>query len=328
MRRLLAVPLCAMFAAALVGAQVPARPYAQPKTPDGQPDLQGVWTNATITPLERPVELADKPFLSADEAAAVEKRTLERRAAEDRNTRTGGVGAYNEFWMDAGTKVLATRQTSLVVEPPDGRVPLTREAEAARDFNAARVSDAPEHMSVWDRCITRGIPGAMIPAAYNNAYEFIQAPGYVIILHEMIHTARIIPLGSSPHVPAALRLWDGDPRGRWEGNTLVVETTNFSGKGWIATSGAAGRIKGIPHTEGLRVIERFTRVDADTIRYDVRVEDPKMYSKPWAISMPLMRDPEYRIYEYACHEGNAAVANILRGGRVADGSANESSPGR
>lgn len=173
-------------------------------------------------------------------------------------------------------------------------------------------------MSVWDRCITRGVPAGMFPAGYNNAYQIIQTPGYVNILYEMIHEMRTIPVDGSPHLPPTVRQWNGDSRGHWEGNTLVVDVTNFNGKGWIGTSASTGRIKGIPQSEALHVVERFTRTAADTILYQVRIEDPNVYTKPWAVSIPLTRDPDYRIYEYACHEGNEAVANILRGGRALD----------
>jgi hypothetical protein len=279
------------------------------------PDLQGVWTNATLTPLERPVALGTKAFLTEAEAADLEKQAAARRESTDR-PRAGDVGNYNQFWMDSGTKVLGTRQTSLVVDPPNGRVPLRPEAEARRDAYLKQNSDQPEFMSVWDRCITRGTPGGMIPAGYNNAYQIIQAPGYVVIHYEMIHEARIIPLDGRPHPSKNIGLWLGDSRGRWEGQTLVVETTNFNEKGWVATSAAAGRIKGIPQTKDARVVERFTRVDVNTLRYDVTVTDPTVFTQPWTMSYPLSKEDDYRIYEYACHEGNHAVPNILRGARV------------
>ena len=289
------------------------------KTPDGQPDLQGVWTNATITPFERPTALGAKAVLSEEEAAELEKRaTVQRQASDEAPARPGDVGAYNQFWMDSGTKVLSTRQTSLVVDPPDGRVPATPAAERKRDDNLARTVDSYEYMSVWDRCITRGMPGAMFPAGYNNAYQILQTPGYVVILHEMIHDARIIPIDGRPHVGSGVRLWNGDSRGRWEGNTLVVETSNFSNRGGVATSAATGRVKGIPQTEALHVVERLTRVDANIISYEVTVTDPNIYTKPWTVKFPLSRDQGYQIYEYACHEGNHAVPNILSAGRAAE----------
>jgi hypothetical protein len=305
--------------AASIAAQ--SKPWSPPRTPDGQPDLQGVWTNATITPFERPASQADKPFLTAEEVADLERRTLERRAQAEtapRPAKTTNVGSYNDFWMDSGTKVLSTGQTSLVVDPPDGRVPVRPGAEKIRDEHLRRSFDDPEFMSVWDRCISRGVPGSMFPAGYNNAYQIHQMPGYVVILYEMIHDARIIPLHGRPHAPAPIRNWMGDSRARWEGNTLVVDVKNYNSKGWIASSAAGGRIKGIPHTDRLHVVERFTRVGPDTIQYEATIDDPDIYTRPWKVAFPLTRDPQYRIFEYACHEGNYAVGNILRGARVAE----------
>jgi hypothetical protein len=305
----------ALLVLVLAPAATPAAAQTVLRTPDGQPDLQGVWTNATITPFERPRGLEGKLFLTEEEAAALEKRVADQRAADDR-MRPGEVGSYNQFWSDSGTTVLSTRQTSLVVDPPDGRVPVKPSAEAKRDDNLARVGDSFDHMSVWDRCITRGVPGSMFPAGYNNAYQIVQTPGYVVIFHEMIHDARIIPLDGRPPLPQPIRLWMGDSRGRWEGDTLVVETTNFNDKGWIATSQASGRIKGIPHSDALHVVERFRRVDADTIGYEVTIEDPNVYTRSWKVAFPLTRDDNYRIFEYACHEGNRAVEHVLRGARA------------
>jgi hypothetical protein len=302
--------------AGMSGQTKPARaPWTAPRTPDGQPDLQGIWTNATITPFERPASLGDKAFLTAAEAEALERQAAARRD-EDGPPRSGDVGSYNQFWFDSGDRVVTTKRTSLVVDPPDGRVPLNPAAETARDYNSAHERDSFEFMSVWDRCITRGVPAGMFPAGYNNAYQIIQTPGYVVIHYEMIHEARIIPIDSRPHVPGHVRLWNGDPRGRWDGNTLIVETTNYNSKGWIATQAAAGRIKGVPQTESLHVVERFTPVDANTIEYQVTLEDPKMFTRPWTVAIPLHRNPTYQIYEYACHEGNRSVENILRDARA------------
>jgi hypothetical protein len=296
-------------------AKTPSRKtWTQPHTPDGQPDLQGTWTNATITPFERPGELVGKPSLSADEVAKLEQQAAENRV--DRAPKEGDVGNYNQFWFDSGTKVVKTHQTSLVVDPPDGRVPVRPEAEAKREYNLAHNGDSYEYMSLWDRCITRGIPGAMFPAGYNNAYQIVQIPGYVVIVSEMIHNARIIPVDGRPHLPAHLRQWDGDSRGRWEGNTLVVDTVNYNGRGQISTSAAGGRIKGIQQSESLHLVERFTRTDADTILYEVSIDDPAVYTKPWKVSIPLTHDPNYTIYEYACQEGNYAMTDILNGARV------------
>ncbi|MBV8846251.1 MAG: hypothetical protein JO307_25880 [Bryobacterales bacterium] len=303
--------IAALIFAPLLPAQ---KQWTAPRTPDGRPDLQGVWTNATITPFERPAELASKPVLTEKEVAELERKAANNRV--DRPPQPGDVGSYNQAWFDSGTKVLSTRQTSLVIDPPEGRVPVKPEAEAKRDFDLAHISDSPEYMSVWDRCITRGVPGGMFPAGYNNAYQIVQSPGYIVILYEMIHAARVIPLDGRPHLPESVKLWDGDSRGHWEGDTLIVDTTNYNNKGWIATSAATGRIKGIPQSEALHVIERFRRTSPDTLSYEVTINDPNEYMKPWKVAMPLTRDPGYQILEYACQEGNHAVENVLRNGRA------------
>jgi hypothetical protein len=315
----LALSAClAILPGVLLTAQSPASPRWIPeRTPDGQPDLQGVWTNATITPLERPASLKDKAFLTEAEARALEQAAAARREEADKPI-PGRFESYNQFWLDGGTTVLSTRQTSLVVDPPDGRVPVRPAAEQTRDYHFAHYGDHYEHMSPWDRCITRGIPGSMLPAGYNNAYQIFQFPGYVVILYEMIHDARIIPIDGRPPLPSRMRSWMGEPRGRWDGDTLVVETTHFNDQGWIATSQAGGRIKGIRHTDKLRVVERFQRTARDTISYSATIEDPDIYTRPWTVSFPLTADPEYRLYEYACHEGNYAMENMLRGARAQD----------
>ena len=300
----------------LTSATTAAKTWTPPRTPDGQPDLQGMWTNATITPFERPRALADKAFLTEQEAAALEHQSVERRAKADSNPTPGDVGSYNDVWFDSGTKVVGSRRTSLVIDPPDGRVPLKPEAEAERDRNLTN-EDSYELMSPWDRCITRG-PGRMFPAGYNNAYQILQTPGYVVILHEMIHEARIIPVDGRPHVDKSIQLWTGDPRGRWEGSTLVVETTNFTDRGWIATNAASGRIRGVPHSDALRLVERFARVDADTISYEVTIEDANVYTRPWTVAIPLSRDDSYQMFEYACHEGNRAIEHVLSAARAAE----------
>jgi hypothetical protein len=210
----------------------------------------------------------------------------------------------------------------MVVDPPDGRIPPA--TAASRQRNAARAearkgrgeADSWEDRSYFDRCISRGVPGSMMPAIYGNSYDITQSPDAVSIRYEMIHEARIIPIDGRPHLPEQVRLWNGDPRGRWEGNTLVVDTTNYNNKGWISTSAAGGRIKGIPQTESLHVVERFIPVDKNTIHYEATIDDPKMFTRPWTVSIPLHRDPSYQIYEYACHEGNRSVGNILRDART------------
>jgi hypothetical protein len=315
--RSLAVTLVLLAGGATLLAQG-GKPWTPSRTPWGEPDIQGTWGNETITPFERPQSMADKPFLSEAEAAAIEQRTAAQRDNENAPARPGDVGTYNQFWNDSGTRVVSTRQTALVVDPPDGRVPVRPEAERVRDDDEQRSFDAPEFMSPWDRCITRGVPGGLFPAGYNNAYQIVQTRGYVVIVSEMIHSARVIPTDGRAHRPSTVRYWDGDPVGHWEGNTLVVDVTNFNGKGWIATNAAAGRIRGIRESDQLHVVERFTPVSAGTIHYEVTIDDPPIYTRPWKVAIPLERDDTYQIYEYACHEGNKAVEGVLRGGRAQD----------
>jgi len=298
----------------LAPVEAQTKAWTPGRTPDGQPDLQGIWTNATITPFERPAELAGKATLTEQETAALEKRASENRV--DRPPKPDDPGNYNQAFFDGGTTWLSTRQSSLVVEPSNGRVPVKPSAEAQRDYDLAHVADSYEHQTTWERCITRGVPAGMFPAGYNNAYQILQNPGYVVILSEMIHEARVIPVDGRPNLSQSVRQWNGDSRGHWEGNTLVVDTTNYNGKGMIATSGAAARIKGIHESEALHVVERFKRLDANTISYEVTVDDPNVYSAPWKVSLSLSKAEDYLIYEYACHEGNYAMEGILRAGRA------------
>ncbi len=263
------------------------------RTPDGQPDLQGTWVNFDSTPFEAPTGQA----AATQDAAA-------------------SVGPAPEF-ADHNSPT-SKRRPAMVVDPPDGRVPVMKWAEEKRDYNIAHIPDAPEYETPWVRCITRGYPAGMFPAGYNNAYRIIQIPGYVVMVFEMIHETRIIPVDGRPRLGDAIRQWNGEPRGRWEGETLVVESTNYNDKGSIATSAATGRMRGIPQTESMRVLERFTRVDVNTINYTVTIEDPKVYTKPWTVALPLNRDDNYQMFEYSCHEGNYALPNALSFGRKRD----------
>jgi hypothetical protein len=286
----------------------------------GDPDLQGLWTNETRTPMERPVELGNKAFFTEEDVQAM------RAAAEPAPVDTisdevsvpvagGNVGAHSAIWLDQGEALLSTRQTSLIVDPPNGRAPLRDSAWQARENRLQHLEDDYLNFTPWDRCITRGVPGAMLPAAYNNAYRLIQTPDHIAIMHEMIHEVRIIPLDKADHNDERIKLWMGDSVARWEGTTLVVETTNFHGRGMIANSGGAGRLRGVSVTEDLHLVERFTRIDEDTIIWEVTITDPDIYTQPFTISMPMTNDPDYVIYEYACHEGNQAIRNILSAGR-------------
>jgi len=284
----------ALFIGAVV-AQAPstdsaAKVWTPRRLADGQPDIQGTWVNFDSTPFE-----------AAAPAPAP--------------TPSGNPVNPPAHWADHDSPMSPQRR-SMVVDPPDGRVPVLKWAEDKRDYDLAHLEDAPQHETPWVRCITRGVPGGMFPAGYNNGYEIIQIPGHVVIVYEMIHDTRIIPLDGRPHVGADIRLWNGDSRGRWEGNTLVVETRNFNDKGSIATSAATGRMRGIPHSEELHLVERFTRIDETTINYSVTITDPKVYAQPWTVALPLNRDESYLMFEYACHEGNLALPNALRAGRV------------
>jgi hypothetical protein len=272
------------------GAAVAGKDWVAPKTPDGQPDIQGIWTNYDPTPFEVPLP-------------------TDRRAVND------GTGPSGDFNDTAPRRV--ERRRSMVVDPPSGRVPVLPWAEAKRDDDLKRIQDSWVYQTPWDRCITRGgSPGGMFPGGYGNGYRIVQSPGVVAIFYEMIHEPRIIPVDGQPHLPKAIRLWNGDSRGRWEGNTLIVDITNYHDRGAIASNAASGRMRGIPHSEELHVVERFTIVDRDTINYEVTIEDPKVYTAPWKVAGPLIRDDSYQIFEYACHEGNYAMPNTLSAGRA------------
>ncbi|MBE00230.1 MAG: hypothetical protein CMQ31_02190 [Gammaproteobacteria bacterium] len=316
-----------VLASSLIAAVIPmasfvsaqSQDYIVPRTPDGQPDLQGLWTNDTITPMERPASLQGRAFLTEDEITAMEENLAERRTFADDNievTVGGNVGGYNQVWLDSGDTVLSTGQTSLIVDPPNGRAPLRESAAAIRDYYFAHVEDDYIYSTVWDRCLTRGVPGSMLPAGYNNAYRFIQTADTFTIVHEMIHDVRVIHLNKEEHIDDKVKLYMGDSVARWEGDTLVVETANYNDRGMIASSSAGARLKAVPVTEDLNVVERFTRVSEGTIIWSATITDPEIYTQPFTISMPLTRDDEYVMYEYACHEGNYAIPNILNAGRA------------
>lgn len=306
------------------GAQAPTaaggtKPWSATKTPWGDPDLRGIWSYATITPLERPASQAGKAILSEEEAAALDAASAVRGDQRDRNNPAADVeGAYNAFWWDRGR---STRRTSLIVDPPDGRLPaLTPEGErrrtAAAEHRRAHAFDSYENRPLQERCLTyHGVPP--LPTGYNNHYQIYQTPGFVTILDENIHDARVIPLDGRPHLPPNLRVWNGDSRGRWEGSTLVVETTNYHSKSTF-------RFPVAPET--LRAVERFTRVAADEIDYQYTIHDSTTYTRPWTVSLP-MTAIEGPIYEYACHEANYGLAHVLAGARAQDRMAEAPTPG-
>jgi hypothetical protein len=294
----------------------PAAAWTLPRTPWGEPDLQGTYSNRTITPFERPANVDGREFFTPEEVAALETRAQERSGdtQRQRGTTADVSRAYNDFWWDRGTKV-TTPRTSLVVDPPDGRVPaLTEEAQrraalegtrpAYRGAGAnGRGADSWLDRSTFERCITRGMPAAMSPTAYNNNYQITQGPGYVAIAIEMLGGTRVIPTDGRPHLSPSIRLWMGDSVGRWDGDTLVVDTTNFTDK--VLYRGAS---------DNLHLIERFTRVGPGEIDYRVTIVDPTTFTMPWTLAIPLI-DTGEGLFEYACHEGNYGLMGILSGAR-------------
>ena len=309
-------PLAVLAQTAPAPSGASSKKWTTPRTPWGEPDLEGTYSNRTITPFERPATVGGREFFTAEEAAALEKRAQEQSGDEGRSKGTRGdvERAYNDFWWDRGTKVTSLR-TSLVVDPPDGKVPaLTAEAQkraadepkrpAFRGAGASgRGADSWLDRSTFERCITRGMPGAMSPTAYNNNYRITQGPGFVAIQIEMLGGARVIPTDGRPHVGKTIRQWMGDSVARWDGDTLVVETAQFTDK--VLYRGAA---------ENLHLVERFTRVGPGEIDYRVTITDPTTFTKPWTLAIPYVHTGE-NLFEYACHEGNYGMEGILSGAR-------------
>ena len=308
-------------------ALVPLAAAAQgdvPQTAWGHPDLQGVWDFRTITPMERPEDLADKEFLTAEEAAEIEDIRAAENAARDDQVPDDIVGNYNTFWFDRGDSVIETRRTSLVIDPPDGRIPpLTPEAERKRAAMAeARENTGPHEPTpggwvddlgpngLQVRCITGFNSGPpMTPGAYNNNVQIFQTPDSVALLNEMNHNVRVVPLDGRPHID--LRQWTGDSRGRWEGDTLVIETSGFIRETSFMRGGASA---------DLRLTERFTRVSPRVLMYEATIDDPATWTRPWKYEVPMQWNPE-PLYEYACHEGNYAMEVILAGARAEEAEA-------
>jgi hypothetical protein len=318
----------------LITATAFAQKWSPPRTTWGDPDLQGTWTSDNLrdVPFERPASFADRKLLTDEEFA-------ERAKQVDQNlTEIVGQGVRPNagYWArQTGVNAAAappqfqefsrhaSRQTSLVVDPANGRVPpLTKEAQELRtSLNKIR-SRRPESWldrTPYDRCITRGVAGSAFPVIYGNGTQIIQSPGVVAIRYEMIHETRIIPIDAPnaphSHTPASVRTNMGDARGHWEGNTLVVETTNFiGGRNGIGANGNGAA----PYSDGLKLVERFTRIDARNIQYEMLVSDPRTYTAPWTVSFPITHEDGYQIFEYACHEGNYAMHNLLSAARAED----------
>ncbi len=286
---------------------------AAARTPWGDPDLQGLWTNTTTTPMERPDDLAEKDTLSSEELAARDAEVAE--AVSFDNISDGNVGAYNEFWVERGTLIT---QTSLIVDPPDGKLPpMTEDAQRKSQQFIQRWIAPPESwedMNLYDRCITRGLPGAMIPGFYNHNYLILQTPDHVVLQVEMIHDTRIIALAGRQHAPSGIPEWMGHSVGRWDGDTLVVETEGFAAKAEqrVALANFFLTFSGGPNS---RLVERFTRLDDGTLDYRFTVTDPTIDTREWTAAIP-MQAYEEPLYEYACHEGNYAMPNILAGARA------------
>ena len=309
-----------LVAALAIGGLAPGLAGAQtaedvPRLPWGAPDLQGVWDFRSLTPMQRPEELSDREVFTAEQAADFAEETIRRRSRD--NDTSDRVVPYNDFWFDEGTSV-TTDRTSLIVDPPDGRIPaLTEEAQARQAALAEARSEVSAHEptpggfvedlgpgGLQVRCILGFNSGPpMAPSAYNNNVQVFQTEDTVVLFAEMNHNARVVPLDGRDRLADDIRLWTGDARGRWEGDTLVVETTNFLRE----TNFQRGAT-----TRNLTLIERFTRVDADTLRYDVTIDDPTVWTRPWTYSVPMRWNPE-PVYEYACHEGNYGLENILAG---------------
>jgi hypothetical protein len=295
-----------------------------PRTAWGAPDLQGNWSFATVTPLERPGNVT-KEFLTPAEIAEIEKAAVIAATDEARGADAvrDVAGAYNDFWWDRGTRV-AGRRTSLIVDPQDGRMPaLTPEARKFADSPEANMiqetrrgnfpAASYEDTDLWDRCLTRSLP--IVPGPYNNNIQIIQTPTHVVVLHEMIHDARIIPLEKRPHTPAAVPLWHGSARGRWEGDTLVVESKHFN------------QLQELPFeprmsAAGMTLTERFSRAPDGTLDYRFTVDHPKVYSRPWTAVLQMTKS-DGEVYEYACHEANHAMEGILKGSRMIEKTAQE-----
>jgi len=323
----LAVISTGILAAGPAAGQAPSPfdpDYVPPRTPDGQPDFQGVWSNAILTPLQRPAEFGDQAFLTEEQAAAYRAQRNQEtfRGTRDVDVETDVSFAYNEYWWDWGSELVKTRRTSLIIDPPDGRIPsLTAEGERRRAernaYRALHPADGPEDRLLRERCIVwsgngdEGVGPPMMPASYNNNFQVVQTEDYVLLLKEMVHEVRIIPLDGRPHLHENVRQWLGSSRGRWDGDTLIIETTNFTDKSYYQGS-----------TENMRLTERFTRVAEDVLMYEFTVADPVGLTRPWTAQIPTVK-LDGLIYEFACHETNRGMMGLLSGARAEEEAARE-----
>ena len=322
-----------LVAVAAVGAVPAVAQTDPPRTAWGAPDLGGVWDFRSITPMQRPEDLGDRDFLTEEAAAALEQRAVDRQnrflslpaqrteAGDNVDRRPdGGNGSYNHTWLDSGTQTVGTRRTSLIVDPPTGRYPaMTADGQARTAARAAhrrvQPADSWEDFSTYDRCILGFNAGPpMNPSAYNNNMQLFQTSDHVALVTEMVHTVRVVPLDGRPALDASLLQWSGDSRGRWEGDTLVIETANFDPRRqWRSTTGS------------MRLTERLTRVDGETLLYEVTVDDAGTWERPWTFEVP-MRRLEEDMWEYACHEGHHSMPLMLGGARVLEAEAAAGQP--
>lgn len=312
--------LALILAVLAAGASWGQSSFTPPRTPWGDPDLQGIWPTGPLNtiPFERPPAFGTRATLSDDEVREREAQQQRQQAIVNaERVAEGSRGGVSPpaHWLEAGH---VWRQTSLIVDPPDGRLPEMTEdgARRARTWAGPSASyfTGPEDFNPYDRCITRGVLGSTFPNIYSTGIQILQAPGLVVIRYEMVHETRIVPLDGRPHVSDRIRSYMGDPRGRWDGETLVIETTGFNGR----TGSYARNGNGNPTSEALRLVERFRLADPDTLQYEVTVHDPLTWVRPWTVAFAIPRDSDYGLYEYACHEGNYALANMLRASREAD----------
>jgi hypothetical protein len=311
-------PALFLFALAAVLTVLPTFVWGQRANRDGHPNFEGIWNSATATPLERPVELKDKPFFTPEEAARWEHEFVQRNAepSPEAATKRRGTGTYNTFYREYGTRTVKTLRTSIVTDPPDGRIPALTPAAAEikrRRLERLKKFENPEDLGLQDRCLaflTAGPP--MLPYSYNSNYQIVQTKDAFVVHAEMIHDARIIHM-ERPHLPPSIRLWSGDSVGRWEGNTLVVDTTNFNdGGGFYGDAGG-----NFGWDRNLHLVERFSLFDADTLLYQFEIDNPTAFTQPWKGELTMTRSAG-NIYEFACHEGNYSLTNMLRGYRAAE----------
>ena len=306
----LALLLAAAAAVALAPLPASAQTGDAPRTPWGKPDLGGVWDFATLTPMERPAEFAGKERLTEEDVANIVARSAKFTEFLSERGVGGNTGTYDEFWFDFGSDVSADRRTSLVIDPPNGRIPdLTPPARERMAARRAYLRDHPadswEDRNLAERCLVGfNIGPPMAPSAYNNVFQMFQTEDHVVILNEMVHDARVVPLDGRDHLDAGIRQWLGNSRGYWDGDTLVVETANFRDE---------TNFRGV--TRDLRLVERFTRADANTLLYGFTVTDPRTFVRPWTAEVPMALSPN-PTYEYACHEGNYGLEGILAGTRA------------